>query len=209
MQNDEITYCELKSKEIINEVDGRKLGRIIDLIFSPMSGCVLGILAPLAKRTLFSRGQEVYIPFKNIIKIGPDVILVRLTPELSDIGGCVNFQGGGGRHHRQNRDAPFNNSQRGYRTQEDSDRANNYKENRNVNEQVSKRQEEQNQNRTNYSAKAQEFSSQSYEEYPDESDDIERELYRSQEKNECDSRCEKCMLFDCQNRWSSPSQAGN
>src|SRR5690606_4717295 len=50
------------------------------------------------KRGLFFRGQEVYIPFKNIVKIGPDVILVRLTPELSHPDMCIHLYRGGKRH---------------------------------------------------------------------------------------------------------------
>lgn len=97
MSRDEMSFCELKTKEIVNEVDGRKLGKACDLVFSPRSGCVLGIVAPFNKRGLFLRGQEVYIPFKNIIKIGPDVILVRLTPEMSHPDMCIHINRGGKR----------------------------------------------------------------------------------------------------------------
>ncbi|MCL2675630.1 MAG: YlmC/YmxH family sporulation protein [Firmicutes bacterium] len=91
MAHEEMGFCELRNKEIVNEVDGRRLGRTCDLIFSPKGGAVLGIVAPFNKRGMFFKGQEVFIPFKHITKIGPDVILVRLTAELSQPEGCVNM----------------------------------------------------------------------------------------------------------------------
>ena len=34
----EMTYCELKRREVINGSDGRRMGHIIDLVFSADSG---------------------------------------------------------------------------------------------------------------------------------------------------------------------------
>ena len=74
----ELTFCELRAKEVVNASDGRKLGRITDLVFSADSGEVKGIVAPFTRRGLFGKGQDVFIPWRCIQKIGEDVILVEI-----------------------------------------------------------------------------------------------------------------------------------
>lgn len=74
----ELTFCELRAKEVVNASDGRKLGRITDLVFSADSGTVKGIVAPFTRRGLFGKGQDVFIPWRCIQKIGEDVILVEI-----------------------------------------------------------------------------------------------------------------------------------
>jgi len=75
----ELTFCELRGKEIVNVVDGRRLGRIGDLALN-CNGRVLGIMAPGDKSAIksFSGKERVFIPWQNIEKIGDDVILVNL-----------------------------------------------------------------------------------------------------------------------------------
>ena len=76
----EITFCEMREKEIVNLYDGKRLGRVLDLVFDQNSNTVLGIVVP-AIRKLFSRkGDDIFIPLNLIEKIGDDVILVRLEP---------------------------------------------------------------------------------------------------------------------------------
>ena len=76
----ELTFCELRGKEIVNVADGKRLGRITDLAMS-CNGRVLGIMAPGEKcgLKLFGGKEGVFIPWQNITKIGDDVILVNLT----------------------------------------------------------------------------------------------------------------------------------
>ena len=84
----ELTFCELRGKEIVNVVDGKRLGRIVDLALN-CAGKVLGIMAPGDKSAIrsFSGRDPVFIPWQNITKIGDDVILVNLmaAPFLSKI----------------------------------------------------------------------------------------------------------------------------
>lgn len=49
MVND-ITFCELREKEVVNTVDGRKLGRIIDMVIT-CEGEVLGLIVPGQKKS--------------------------------------------------------------------------------------------------------------------------------------------------------------
>ena len=72
---------ELKCKQVINVVDGKSLGHIIDIVLD-VSGCkVLGLLVPSPVSgwlACFRTGKEIFIPFDCICKIGVDVILVEL-----------------------------------------------------------------------------------------------------------------------------------
>ena len=76
----ELTFCELREKEIVNLNDGKRLGRLIDLALS-CNGRVLGLMAPGDKSTIKRLGgkEAVFIPWQNVTKIGDDVILVNLT----------------------------------------------------------------------------------------------------------------------------------
>ena len=78
----ELTYKELQKRDVINVVDGKCLGRITDMKFRFPEGKIEGIVVP-GKRVcaLFSifNKSSLYIPEKNIIKIGGDVILVDLS----------------------------------------------------------------------------------------------------------------------------------
>ena len=132
----ELSFCELRSKDIVSISDGRKLGRIVDLVFSS-NGRVQGIVAPYGRRFLFFRSQEVYIPYSNIKTIGEDIILVEIAPELNQ----RHFDTGN--HHRYEA-APSG-------------------ENRQPPPLPPKPQNEPQLN--------------------------------------CDGRCDKCMLFDCESRW--------
>ncbi len=75
----ELTFCELRNKEVINVSDGKRLGRIFDMVFT-FNGKVMGIVVP-GDRSFF-RGiggvDSLFIPWCNICKIGDDVILVEL-----------------------------------------------------------------------------------------------------------------------------------
>lgn len=76
----EITFCEMREKEIVNLYDGKRLGRVLDLVFNQSSNTVLGIVVPAAKRLFSRKGDDIFIPLNLIEKIGDDVILVRLEP---------------------------------------------------------------------------------------------------------------------------------
>ena len=73
----EISLAELKEKEIINIFDGKKLGRIIDILFDVENGLVRGIVVP-GERKIFKKSEDIFIPLEKLRKIGDDVILVKL-----------------------------------------------------------------------------------------------------------------------------------
>ncbi len=78
----ELSYNELKKRDVINVPDGRCLGRIMDLRLSFPNGVLEGIVVPgrKARRFLsFLDRSEIYIDKSRIIKIGGDVILVDIS----------------------------------------------------------------------------------------------------------------------------------
>lgn len=78
----ELTFCELRSKEVVNTCDGKRLGNIIDMVFDSSCARVLGFIVP-AEKSLFSflkSNNDIFIPYNRIRKIGKDIILVELTP---------------------------------------------------------------------------------------------------------------------------------
>ncbi len=75
----DITFNTLRSKEVINLYDGKRLGRIIDVSFDGTNGRVLGFIVPGIKK-VFKKSEDIFIPLELVKKIGDDVILVRLAP---------------------------------------------------------------------------------------------------------------------------------
>ncbi len=137
----ELSFCELRSKEVVNSVDGRRLGRIIDLVFSSTGGEIHGIIVPYSRRVMIFKSQDVFIPWECVKKIGEDVIIV----ELND------FCGKPAKKHEPIRCAP-----------PDKNKCSN------------------------------------------ECRDCEEEKRTPPPPSgpDCDRKCEKCMLFDCQYRWN-------
>ena len=77
----ETTFLELKCKQVINVVDGKTLGHIIDIVIDIKSCKILGLIVPSPSTgwlSCFKSGKEIFIPFECICKIGVDVILVEL-----------------------------------------------------------------------------------------------------------------------------------
>lgn len=72
---------DFQSKDVINIVDGKKLGHISDLELDLRQGRIDSIVVPQFTKVfgLFgSNGAEMVIPWRNIVKIGADVVLVRM-----------------------------------------------------------------------------------------------------------------------------------
>lgn len=73
----ELSFSELRTKEVVNTQDGRKLGKVCDIVFCYPENRWLGIVAPNG-RGFGSRKGGVFIEIRNIVKIGDDVILVNI-----------------------------------------------------------------------------------------------------------------------------------
>lgn len=71
---------ELQNKDIINILDGKKIGNIIDILIDP-EGKMTGLLVEQSKffMSMFSNHEGMEIKWEQIEKIGEDVILVKLN----------------------------------------------------------------------------------------------------------------------------------
>ena len=75
-----MSFSELRSKEVINICDGRRLGRPIDIVLNE-GACVEALVVPgqYSLKCLIKGPREgIVIPWKRIRRIGDDVILVEL-----------------------------------------------------------------------------------------------------------------------------------
>lgn len=72
----EVNFTALKQKDVINLNDGRNMGKVCDLSFTFPENYVLGFTVTGCKGFRFSR-QEVFIPIKQVVKIGKDAVLVK------------------------------------------------------------------------------------------------------------------------------------
>lgn len=73
-----ISFCDLKKKDVINLCDGQNLGNIYDIVFDSCTGKIEGIVLPLSKGffNIFKSHNDLFIPITRICKIGKDIILV-------------------------------------------------------------------------------------------------------------------------------------
>lgn len=74
----EMSFCQLKNKDVINACDGKNYGNIIDITFDTCCGKILGIIVPCNKSffQIFKSTNNIFIPYNRIFKIGKDIILV-------------------------------------------------------------------------------------------------------------------------------------
>lgn len=71
---------DFQTKDVINITDGKRLGQISDLELDLKHGRIEAIVVPGYSRFmgLFGGGTDLIIPWRNIVKIGSDVILVKM-----------------------------------------------------------------------------------------------------------------------------------
>lgn len=69
----------LKSLEVIDIKDGRKLGFIKDFVLDIEESKVVAILLPAFGKGWFSKEDDIEIPWNKVIKTGIDVIMVDTT----------------------------------------------------------------------------------------------------------------------------------
>ncbi len=74
-----VKISEFQIKDVVNVSDGKRLGNIGDIEINLSTGKIEAIVISGNGRVLgfFGKDEEIVIPWKNILKIGHDVILVR------------------------------------------------------------------------------------------------------------------------------------
>lgn len=83
----EISFCDLKNKEVINVCDGKNLGYIVDIVLDTCYGKITGIVVPSCKNffSFFKSNNDIFIPYNRICKIGKDIILVDIIMQTNYI----------------------------------------------------------------------------------------------------------------------------
>ena len=74
-----MNLSDLQIKEVIDITSGKRLGNIIDIVITQDGNIKKLILEDrkLGKRFLSTSKEEIYIEWKQIIKIGDDILLVK------------------------------------------------------------------------------------------------------------------------------------
>ena len=89
----ESSFLELRCKEVVNVVDGKRLGHIVDIVFELSTGQIAGLVVPGDKNfwNVFKSGGELFIPYNQICKIGDDTILVELYSSMPRNSNTIAF----------------------------------------------------------------------------------------------------------------------
>lgn len=69
---------DLQNKDIVNILDGKKIGKIIDVIIDEQGNMKALIVQRSKMFNVFSNQSEIEVKWEQIKKIGEDVILVNL-----------------------------------------------------------------------------------------------------------------------------------
>ena len=71
---------DLQIKDIVNVVDGRNIGNIIDAKIDDKNGSIISLVVESKGKFMsFSKNEDMEIKWQSIERIGEDVILVRIN----------------------------------------------------------------------------------------------------------------------------------
>ena len=82
-----IRINELRQREVINILDGKRLGTIKDVDLDLEEGKIKSLILPGQKEKtffFFGRSEDLIIPWEKVIRVGVDVILVE-SPGFTNI----------------------------------------------------------------------------------------------------------------------------
>lgn len=82
-----MSLSELRTKDVVNTLDGKRLGKVMDIEFDAYTGQVQALVVPGDFRLADAiRGEKagLVIPWCHICKIGENVILVQLETETEN-----------------------------------------------------------------------------------------------------------------------------
>lgn len=78
-----VRVSDFQTKDVVNVFDGKNLGQIGDLELDLRNGRIeaIVVLGPNKFFGMFGGGNDIVIPWRNIVKIGLDVVLVKLDEQ--------------------------------------------------------------------------------------------------------------------------------
>lgn len=76
-----IRASDLAARDVINVVDGRRLGNIVDVELDLSTGRIVSVIVPGQPKVLgiLGKSDDYVVPWENIKKVGEDVILVEVS----------------------------------------------------------------------------------------------------------------------------------
>ena len=78
-----MNLSDLQNKDIVNIIDGKKIGNIIDARFNISNGVIEKLIIEPTKSLFSLKNSELEINFSEIKKIGEDVILIEINNRIS------------------------------------------------------------------------------------------------------------------------------
>lgn len=78
-----MNLSDLQNKDIVNMLDGKKIGNIIDARFNISTGVIEKLIIEPTKSLFSLKNSELEINFSEIKKIGEDVILIEINNRIS------------------------------------------------------------------------------------------------------------------------------
>lgn len=80
----ELSFQQLKQKDVISVSDGKNLGKVSDVTVSFPENRWLGITVPGCKGFKLTNKRELFIPVNHIVKVGEDAVLVKTEDKKPD-----------------------------------------------------------------------------------------------------------------------------
>ncbi|MCM3594392.1 YlmC/YmxH family sporulation protein [Metabacillus idriensis] len=79
-----MNISEFQTKDVVNVSDGKKLGIVSDFDINVTTGKIQAVIISGTGKVLgfFGKDEELVVPWRHIVKIGEDVILVRVNREI-------------------------------------------------------------------------------------------------------------------------------
>lgn len=79
-----VKISDFQTKEVVNIQDGKRLGHIGDLDINITNGTIEAMIIPGQGKFMGIIGKEdaINIPWSNIVRIGSDVILVKMKDQV-------------------------------------------------------------------------------------------------------------------------------
>ncbi|HAF99909.1 MULTISPECIES: YlmC/YmxH family sporulation protein [Paenibacillus] len=106
MVGKKMKISDFQTKDVINIIDGKRLGQISDLELDLRQGRIEAIVVPSYGKFmgLFGGGSDLIIPWRNIVKIGSDVVLVKMEElrRVPEEEGAVEYLDRPNGHDRRN-----------------------------------------------------------------------------------------------------------
>lgn len=84
MENELHSINAMRNMEVIDVSTGAKIGFIKDLKIDSDTNKVISLILPGEIKSWFGKEEVKEIPWKNIVKIGVDVILVKLEKNMDE-----------------------------------------------------------------------------------------------------------------------------